>query len=265
MTNDVRPRLATSSRTHAMLPADTQQEDERCADRLIRIVAEAQIATEVTGAVVGTPSDESAQAATAAFHRWRAHEARVCQSIPARRHDAEHAARFAAKLVAARRAASVILPVVAEVPIIYAIDAPRVRGTAACEHGTTRHAPCADFAVAAGTGREIWDEPTTTAVELPDCVPAGNYLALAVHGNSMRPLLHPGDTLLVKRDEEWRRGALVVAHRPEHGFVVKQVGQMTATTVELTSLNPDYPSVLIPRDGQLLIGSVVLRWCPHDP
>lgn len=34
--------------------------------------------------------------------------------------------------------------------------------------------------------------------------------------------------------------------------------------MELTSLNADYPPLEIPHDASLILGMVVLRWCPHD-
>lgn len=265
MTNDTRRQLASPLSMQCTLPPDDEQTEERCADLLLQLVADAQTATTMDSADVTSSAADPGDAPTAAFYGWLAQEARACQSMPERRHDAENAAMFATRLVAARRTRAIALPVASGAPVLHPVDAPSVIGAAVHEHGAARYAPWADFAVAAGTGRDIWDEPTTTVIALPDGVPAGSYLALAVHGDSMRPLLHPGDTLLVKRESEWRRGALVVAHRPEHGYVVKQVGQMTASMVELTSFNAEYPPVLVPRDGRLLVGSVVLRWCPHGP
>jgi hypothetical protein len=34
--------------------------------------------------------------------------------------------------------------------------------------------------------------------------------------------------------------------------------------VELQSLNPEYPTLEIPNDAALVLGTVVLRWCPHQ-
>jgi hypothetical protein len=55
------------------------------------------------------------------------------------------------------------------------------------------------LAVAAGTGREIWDEPCEQWVELPDGTGTGAHLALTVAGNSMTPCPHSGDVILVNK------------------------------------------------------------------
>ena len=58
-------------------------------------------------------------------------------------------------------------------------------------------APHLDLAAAAGAGRDLWDEPCEEWVDLPAELPAGKYVALRVAGDSMSPLLHAGDTVLV--------------------------------------------------------------------
>lgn len=263
------PCVAFDSSDHPQGGVGEPQAAERVADRLVQLCAERQATitlsalSESSLAAGNGGSLHSAEVPDAAFHHWRAQEVRACQSIPARRHDVEQAATFVVKLVAARRAQEAKLPVTYGAPMVQSIEQPRALATAVDEYATTRVAPVADFAVAAGTGREMWDEPCTSVLELPEGVPSANYLAVSVHGDSMLPLLHSGDTLLVKRSTEWRKGALVVAHRPDHGYVVKQVGHVTTSAVELTSFNAAYPSVLVPRDTQLLVGDVVLRWCPH--
>ena len=52
-----------------------------------------------------------------------------------------------------------------------------------------RCATILDLAVAAGSGRELWDEPCDRWLELPDDVPSGRYVALRVSGDSMSPRL----------------------------------------------------------------------------
>jgi hypothetical protein len=124
-------------------------------------------------------------------------------------------------------------------------------------------APRLDLAVAAGAGRELWDEACDSWVELPDGIPAGRYLALSVTGDSMLPLLHPEDIVLVRLASAVARDTVVVARHPENGYVVKQVGAVTDGQLELLSLNPAFPPITIPRDDQLVLGTVVLRWCAH--
>src|SRR5690242_12128786 len=57
-----------------------------------------------------------------------------------------------------------------------------------------RLAPDVSLGVAAGVGRELWDEPAESWVVVPDDLPDGEYLSLRVSGTSMTPLLHDGDS-----------------------------------------------------------------------
>lgn len=124
-------------------------------------------------------------------------------------------------------------------------------------------APCLDLAVAAGIGREMWDEECSTWIRLPLEIPHGNYVALKVAGDSMRPLLHPDDVILVRLESTPSSGDVVVARVDDDGFVVKRVGHVTPSSIELLPVNPDFPAIQIPRDGRPVIGTVVLRWCDH--
>jgi SOS-response transcriptional repressor LexA len=126
-----------------------------------------------------------------------------------------------------------------------------------------RHAPAIDLSVAAGIGRELWDEPCDRWIPLPDGSPDGKYVALRVTGDSMIPLLHDGDTILVKLGDELVPDSVVVARVPDGGYVVKRVGGIAGSRVELASLNRDYPTIVIPRDPSLVLGTVLLRWCTH--
>jgi phage repressor protein C with HTH and peptisase S24 domain len=127
-----------------------------------------------------------------------------------------------------------------------------------------RSAPHMDLAVAAGVGRELWDEECVEWAAVPDDVPAGRHLALRVAGQSMMPYLHPGDTVLVRLGDALAQGRVVVARRPDDGYVVKRVGKVRRYEVELVSLNPDFEPIVVPRDSRLILGTVVLRWCAHD-
>jgi phage repressor protein C with HTH and peptisase S24 domain len=143
---------------------------------------------------------------------------------------------------------------VVEGPVVAALDAA----------SGLRCAPALDLGVAAGVGRELWDEPCSTWVELPEQVPDGRYVALTVAGESMEPLLHGGDTILVKLGPALAKGAVIVARRPDDGYVVKRVGALTARSIELESLSPGYAPMRIPRRTDLVLGTVVLRWCEHS-
>jgi phage repressor protein C with HTH and peptisase S24 domain len=90
-------------------------------------------------------------------------------------------------------------------------------------------------------------------------------MALHVVGDSMVPLLHSGDVVLVDLDGAVVPGAVAVVRHPRHGHVVKRVGAVRATGLRLESLNPTYPPMTLAPGAGSLIGRVVLRWCAHGP
>lgn len=225
---------------------------ERAKDLLVRLAGERAM-----GRL--DPSD----AAEAMFLEWYAREARATLSVAERARLDAGADRFV-RTIRSRRA----------------LERSRVREVAsepesapAWEEGTlaqvvaaaarVRHAPAIELSVAAGVGRELWDEPCERWIPLPDDAPDGRYVALRVTGDSMVPLLHDGDTILVKLGEEIVPDAVVVARVPDGGYVVKRVGGVAGSRVELESLNPDYPPIVIARDPSLVLGTVLLRWCTH--
>ena len=225
---------------------------ERAKDLLVRLAGERAM-----GRL--DPSD----AAEAMFLEWYAREARATLSVAERARLDAGADRFV-RTIRSRRA----------------LERSRVREVAsepesapAWEEGTLaqvvaaaariRHAPAIELSVAAGVGRELWDEPCERWIPLPDDAPDGRYVALRVTGDSMVPLLHDGDTILVKLGEEIVPDAVVVARVPDGGYVVKRVGGVAGSRVELESLNPDYPPIVIARDPSLVLGTVLLRWCTH--
>ena len=200
------------------------------------------------------------------FLDWLAREARLRQTAAERRETDRQAVLFAERMlrrVASTRAAERHrVRCVDESPPMYS---PREDGgdtDARVVHEPTT--PWWDLAVAAGAGRELWDEPPSAFVGLPEDVEEGRYVALTVAGESMLPLLHTGDTILVKLGPELVADHVVVARHPEQGYVVKRVGRVNPMRVELTSLNADYPALEIPHDASLILGTVVLRWCPHE-
>ena len=123
--------------------------------------------------------------------------------------------------------------------------------------------PELDLAAAAGVGRELWDEPCERWIRLPRELPHGEYLALQVSGDSMTPLFHAGDTVLLRLHAEVAPDTVVVARHPEDGYVIKRIARVTSMWIDLASLNPEYPSIRIPRGADAVLGRVMLRWCPH--
>jgi SOS-response transcriptional repressor LexA len=127
-----------------------------------------------------------------------------------------------------------------------------------------RRAPQWDLSVAAGLGRELWEEPCEGLIPLPPALPSARYIALRVSGDSMTPLIHPGDLLLVRLGRDIARDHVIVIQTPDEGYVVKQVGTLTRRRVELRSLNAAYDPIEIPREPARVLGTVVMRWCDHD-
>ena len=83
--------------------------------------------------------------------------------------------------------------------------------------GNERLAPRIELGVAAGVGRDLWDEPCDSWIELPVDMPSGRYIGLGVNGDSMEPLMHTGDTILVRVGSEVQPNTVIVARHPEDG------------------------------------------------
>jgi hypothetical protein len=121
---------------------------------------------------------------------------------------------------------------------------------------------CVDLAAAAGAGRALWDEPAEGWVALPAGAPRARALALRIAGESMAPLLHSGDTVLLELGPTLVRGRIVVARHPslEDGYVCKRVERVGRKEVLLASLDASYGTVTIPRDERLVVGTVRIVW-----
>jgi hypothetical protein len=200
----------------------------------------------------------------AALYEWLARDARLARPRAGRRAAAREARRFA-DVVLARRATERVreLARVRELP-----RRPRERpapvaeplGAAVERAGGDGCAAALDLRVAAGDGRALWDQACERWVTLPAGLPQGRYLAVGVAGDSMLPLLAPGDTLLVRLGAAPAPGAIVVARGRDDGYVVKQVGRVTARTIELRSLNPAYRPFRVANGPSAVLGVVVVRW-----
>jgi phage repressor protein C with HTH and peptisase S24 domain len=138
-----------------------------------------------------------------------------------------------------------------------------VRGAPRAGTGERGDARAWDLSVAAGIGRELWDEPCTSWVRVPRDVSDGRHVALKVAGDSMLPLFHDGDTILVRLGSDIGPNQVVVARHPDDGYVVKRIERIESSRIELVSLNDAYAPITIPHDLSLILGVVVLRWCPH--
>jgi SOS-response transcriptional repressor LexA len=123
-----------------------------------------------------------------------------------------------------------------------------------------RCATILDLAVAAGGGRELWDEPCDRWLELPEDVPSGRYVALRVAGDSMAPVLGSREVILIELDATPRVDDLIVARLPDQSHVVKRIASMKGSTMELASFNPEYESIFVARDPSPVVGTVIARF-----
>jgi len=86
----------------------------------------------------------------------------------------------------------------------------------------------------AGTGQIIFDMPPTKRIEIPNTSKYRKVdYAIGVNGNSMEPLYHDGDMLLVEMTEDIEIGDVGI-FRVDNESYVKKLGE-----TELISLNPD--------------------------
>jgi len=150
-------------------------------------------------------------------------------------------------------------------PLRRRTDARRADAELLAEAERRHEAVVPDLAIAAGAGRELYDAECDATIPLPADVPRGRYVALKVSGDSMEPLMHSGDLVLVKLGARPTPGTVVVARDPDHGYVVKEVGRVTSRAIELLSLNAAYAPLRVPYAAETVLGMVILRWRPREP
>lgn len=123
--------------------------------------------------------------------------------------------------------------------------------------------PALDGRAAAGAGRALLEEPCTHVLDRPAELRAGRYLSLLVAGESMAPLLHDGDRILVELGARAEAGMVAVVRTADDDYVVKLVARATRDFLELESLNAEFAPIVVRRDGSETLGRVVMRWCEH--
>ncbi|HJR67018.1 MAG TPA: S24 family peptidase [Gemmatimonadaceae bacterium] len=197
------------------------------------------------------------------FVTWLAHERRVRASA-AEALSPDTVTALARRLCLTVMAERAGLHLVDHLPEQVATRGGLPISSAIVELAKHRQAAVVDLAIAAGTGRELWDAECESAVAVPEMLPRGEYVALTVSGDSMEPLLHSGDVVLVKRGGELKAGSIVVMRDTDAGYVVKKVGRIEARSVELLSLNPAYGRRTVRRTRTSVLGTVLLRWCAHQ-
>lgn len=72
--------------------------------------------------------------------------------------------------------------------------------------------------------------------------------ALEVSGDSMAPLYRDGDLIIVSPNASLRRGDRVVVRTVDGEVMAKELSRLSATRVELTSINPAHPPRSLRRD-----------------
>ena len=83
-----------------------------------------------------------------------------------------------------------------------------------------------------------WDE-----IALPQTGGTDPVYALEVSGQSMMPLYRDGDIVIVSPGASVRRGDRVVVRTRAGEVMAKILQRQTSKTVELASVNPDYPDL----------------------
>ena len=194
------------------------------------------------------------------FLSWLARDLRDGLSMEERTQDELDAADFARRALtrlAVRRADKVMprrplrergAPVAATIS-----QSAGIAGASGC-------ATLLDLAVAAGQGRELWDEPCDRWLELPDDITPGRYVALRVAGDSMTPVLSPREVILIQLDTTPRVDDLVVARLPDQSHVVKRIASIEDGSIELASFNPDYRPIFVAREPSPVVGTVIARF-----
>ncbi|HEY7409075.1 MAG TPA: S24 family peptidase [Gemmatimonadaceae bacterium] len=198
----------------------------------------------------------------ARFLRWIARDRREWAHDPELLESKELLA-LRNRIVATAHAARLGVSVIGSTPERERFDVAAPVGAVIVDMERSRRAAVCDLAIAAGPGRELWDVEVDSCIPLPDDLPRGKYLALTVRGDSMEPLIHTGDVVLVRVGDKLVRDTVVVARDIDGGYVVKKVGRIRAKSIELESLNPVYPAMRIARVPRSILGTVLLRWCDH--
>ena len=110
-------------------------------------------------------------------------------------------------------------------------------------HGETRYIPLIGLAEAGSKGYFDdsgfpigggWDQ-----IAFPELAEEHAY-ALEISGESMQPIYRDGDRVIVSPTGNLRRGDRVVIKTQAGEVMVKQIARLTATRVELKSLNSEY-------------------------
>jgi len=84
-----------------------------------------------------------------------------------------------------------------------------------------------------------------------------NAYALEITGNSMEPVYRNGDIVIVSPNLQPRRGDRVVARTRAGEVLAKVLERQTAKTVDLSSFNPEHPTISLPLEEVAWIARIV--------
>lgn len=223
--------------------------DEQLIDELMRLVA-AEV--EITG---------ETNAVGEWFMSWLAHDLRLGLSASERAEDCRDAQAFSER-VSRQIAVRNMERKLPRRQLRYRAAAITAGVSSSLAHSASeRCATMLDLAVAAGAGRELWDEPCEEWLELPeDIPPSEHYLALRVAGDSMSPVLEPRDVILLRMNVLPRVEDMIVVRVPDRGYVVKKVAAIGSGTLMLASFAPGFDPLLVANDQSAILGTVIARF-----
>jgi phage repressor protein C with HTH and peptisase S24 domain len=96
-----------------------------------------------------------------------------------------------------------------------------------------------------------WDE-----IVFPDFIDPHAY-GLEISGESMEPLYRDGDVIIVSPAANIRRGDRVVVRLKDGVLLAKQLARLSANRVELKSLNPTSPDLVLSRSEVSWVARII--------
>ncbi|MBX6322285.1 MAG: helix-turn-helix transcriptional regulator [Rhodospirillaceae bacterium] len=81
--------------------------------------------------------------------------------------------------------------------------------------------------------------------------------ALQISGDSMEPVYRDGDVIIVSPAASIRRGDRVVLKTKDGEILAKQLGRRSDRNIELLSLNPDHPDLVIKQSAVAWMARII--------
>lgn len=134
------------------------------------------------------------------------------------------------------------------------------------EDGTYAHVPLYDARCSAGDG--AWNESARVLTQLAFTryslrkkgLDVASLSAIRVDGDSMEPLLHDGDTVMIDHGRNSLEGEAIYVIRLDDHLYAKRLQRQFDGSVEIISQNKEYRSMMVPKErlAELeIIGRVV--------